>query len=150
LALARLAPGRFFALAALRPGFLFAVFDREDFVARLEAGLRTRAVAFFTAGLSRPLLAAFPAIAPTIPPTTAAAGPIMLPSAAPATAPAVSFGIGGTSMFSSAFEFSGIKRSSSIFAALLFVSTSLPGFDPAVTKKKAVAGSNRSQKNKIR
>ena len=88
--LTRLLPTRFFDFAAPRAGFLFAVLDREDFIARFGAGLKTRAVAFFTAGLSRPSPAAFPAIAPTIPPTTAPAGPIILPSAAPATAPAVS------------------------------------------------------------
>jgi hypothetical protein len=106
LALPRFEPERLRDFAA----FLRVVLTRSVFLICLGSGLSTRAVALLTAGLSRPSLAAFPAIAPTIPPTTAPAGPIMLPSAAPATAPAVSFGMGGTSMFSSVFEFSAINK----------------------------------------
>jgi len=101
LALARRLDERLRDFVVRRVAFLlFAVAARTTFFTRLGAGLSTRAAAFLTAGFSRPSLAAFPASAPTIPPTTAPAGPIILPSAAPATAPAVSLGMGGTSMFS--------------------------------------------------
>ncbi|PYK83665.1 MAG: hypothetical protein DME41_05695 [Verrucomicrobia bacterium] len=90
-------------------GFLFAALPRETFfVRRGGAALATRATAFFAAGARRRSLAAFPAIAPAIPPTTVPTGPIMLPITAPVTAPAVSLGMGGISMFSSAFVSSGI------------------------------------------
>jgi hypothetical protein len=108
--LPRLEAGRFRALVAFRLGFLLAL-GRDVFLVRFGAGFRTRAAVFFRAGLSRRSPAAFPAIAPTIPPTTAPVGPIMLPSAAPATAPAVSFGIGGTSMFSASSFFCAFKSS---------------------------------------
>jgi len=88
--------GLFFVAVTLRTAFL--------------TGLGARSVTLFTAGLSGPSGAAFPAIAPTTPPTTAPTGPTTLPNAAPATAPTVSFGIGGTSMFSSPFEFSPITK----------------------------------------
>ena len=93
---------RFRVFAALRAGFFFA-FGGEAFFTRARGGGAMRATVFLTAGLSLPSPAAFPAIAPTIPPTTAPGRPTMLPIAAPATAPAVSFGIGGTLMFSLAF-----------------------------------------------
>ncbi len=105
------------AAAALRDGFFFAALGRERVAAlrdlatgrgfALFAGALVVPKAFFTVLFAartgdRPLAAAFPASAPTTPPMIAPAGPTMLPIAAPATAPAVSFGIGGISMFSAA------------------------------------------------
>ena len=116
--LPRLEAGRFRALVAFRLGFLLAL-GRDVFLVRFGAGFRTRAAAFFTAGLSRPSAAAFPAIAPTSPPTMAPVGPITLPSAAPASAPAVSLGIDGTSILS-VLSFFCASKSSAITATPRF------------------------------
>ena len=62
-----------------------------------------RAVRLATGRMDLFFSAALPAMAPATPPTIAPMGPAMLPIAAPATAPAVSFGIGGISMFFEAF-----------------------------------------------
>jgi len=101
--------------AALRDGFFLLVLARGRVAAfrvlatgrgfALFAGVLVVPKAFFTVFFAaraggRPLAAAFPASAPTTPPTIAPAGPATLPIAAPASAPAVSFGIGGISMFS--------------------------------------------------
>jgi len=105
------------AAAALRDGFFFVALERKRItVFRDRADLPSGRLvfarlgfpsAFLTISLAagtggRPVAAAFPARAPTSPPMTAPAGPATLPSAAPATAPAVSFEIGGISMFSAA------------------------------------------------
>ncbi len=111
LAFVRLGAERLRDFVAFRAGFFLAAFTRLAFFFGRRAGadLTTRATAFFAAGRSRPSLAALPAIAPAMPPTTVPTGPIILPITAPVTAPAVSFGIGGISIFSSAFGLSGLR-----------------------------------------
>jgi hypothetical protein len=96
-AFVRLGADLFFERAGLC--FFFAAFgrDRRCVVGRGFARLITRAAVFPAAFLIFGLVAS----APTTPPITAPTGPNMLPIAAPATAPAVSFGIGGISIFSS-------------------------------------------------
>src|SRR4029077_6689582 len=87
---------------------------------RLSAPLETAVPRLTASRTGRPLLAAFPARAPTTPPTTAPTGPAILPIAAPVTAPAVCLGIGGTRMssdcrglfFFSGFEWEGINVNS--------------------------------------
>jgi hypothetical protein len=102
-------------------GFLLAALPRVVFFGRRRAGagLTMRATAFFAGGRSRPSPAALPAIAPAMPPTTVPTGPIMLPITAPVTAPAVSFGMGGISMFSWAFVSSGIIGTPSLKRCVL-------------------------------
>jgi hypothetical protein len=115
---------RDFAAADFRAGFFFAALLRARFFAgRALALLTTLATVFLAMGMiGLPVAAAFPARAPTIPPTTAPAGPAMLPIAAPATAPAVSFGIGGISIFSfsCASGWSGIIREAPSLRELQF------------------------------
>jgi hypothetical protein len=95
---------RFFPVVLFPLVFFFAFFGRPE-VLPVRDGLagRARFAARFTVATAdpdrpRPLRPA--RAAPTTPPTTVPIGPAMLPKAAPATAPAVSFGIGGTLMFS--------------------------------------------------
>jgi len=125
--LAAIARGNFLTLAALPRGRALLLRDLAGFATRRRLGALFeialalladfRAVLFAAGAMGRLAAAAFPTRAPATPPTTAPIGPIMLPTAAPATAPAVSFGIGGISIFSGssrsalfcASESSGIK-----------------------------------------
>ena len=89
---------RFLREGALRRGF--------DLPAR---DIPTTSRAVVEIGL--PVAAAFPAIAPATPPTTAPIGPATLPRIAPVAAPAAGFEIGGILIVSLGCSFFGSKLS---------------------------------------
>jgi hypothetical protein len=78
---------RFLGEGTLRRGFVLTV-----------RGIPTTSRAVVEIGL--PVAAAFPAMAPTAPPTTAPMGPATLPTIAPVAAPMAGLEIGGIVMFS--------------------------------------------------